>query len=337
MRAMSTDAKQGPSGTTCQRFVFLLLPGFSAFDLTSAVEVLKDANREADQPIYEWLLLTETGASSVASSGLEITVHDALIDLTRRDRLVVLAGENYTETATKPVLGWLRRHARMGGTIGGISSGVYPLLCAGALPITEICTHWAYRKPLQESFEGLDVQRDIFRHDDTRFSCAGGAATLDLMLHFVAMDHGQDLATQVADSLVISQPRTAAHEQRISQSGRMGERNGKVAEAVTIMKDTLESPISPSQIANEIGISTRQLERLFLKYLSKSPKAYYMRLRLEFARGLLLQTDMKVIDVAMASGFSSASHFSKVYRRHFDVTPYKERGFRVGAESSERG
>lgn len=312
-----------------KRFAFLLLPGFSAFDLMSAIEVLKDANREANARLYDWLLLSGDGAAVRASNGIEIDVEDGLVDLTRHDRLMVLAGDSFATSATNPIVRWLRRLARFGVVMGGISSGVYALLKAGVMPKEELSTHWSYRTAMQESFPGLDVQRAIFRNERDRFSCAGGVATLDLMLHFVATDHDEDLATNVADSLVLSQPRTASHEQRISQSGRIGARNSKIVQAIEIMEATLETPISPSQIADEIGISTRQLERLFVKYLTRSPKAYYMGLRLEQARSLLLQTDLKVIDVAMACGFNSASHFSKVYVRQFGITPYNERGFKA--------
>lgn len=92
------------------------------------------------------------------------------------------------------------------------------------------------------------------------------------------------------------------------------------------MEENLEEPISPAILAEDVGISTRQLERLFRRYLNRSPKRYYMELRLEKARNLLLQTDMSVINVALASGFTSPSHFSKCYRMHFSTTPYRERG-----------
>jgi transcriptional regulator GlxA family with amidase domain len=85
-------------------------------------------------------------------------------------------------------------------------------------------------------------------------------------------------------------------------------------------------------------MSTRQLERLFRRYLNRSPKRYYMELRLEKARNLLLQTDMSVINVALACGFTSPSHFSKCYRAHFNRTPYRERGSptNTGSERSAK-
>ncbi len=92
------------------------------------------------------------------------------------------------------------------------------------------------------------------------------------------------------------------------------------------MENNIEDPISPSLLAKQVGVSTRQLERLFRRYLSRSPKRYYMELRLQKARHLLMQTDMTVINVALACGFASPSHFSKCYRVQYNITPYRERG-----------
>ncbi len=83
---------------------------------------------------------------------------------------------------------------------------------------------------------------------------------------------------------------------------------------------------APPVLARDVGMSTRQLERLFRRYLNRSPKRYYMELRLQKARNLLMQTDMSVINVALACGFASPSHFSKCYRAHYNTTPYRERG-----------
>jgi len=100
------------------------------------------------------------------------------------------------------------------------------------------------------------------------------------------------------------------------------------------MEQNIEEPISPATLARDVAMSTRQLERLFRRYLNRSPKRYYMELRLQKARNLLMQTDMSVINVALACGFASPSHFSKCYRAHYDTTPYRERGARASRQFS---
>jgi transcriptional regulator GlxA family with amidase domain len=127
--------------------------------------------------------------------------------------------------------------------------------------------------------------------------------------------------------------RTDTDEQRLSVPARIGVRHPKLVSIIQTMEQNTEEPISPSDLAKGVNMSTRQLERLFRRYLNRSPKRYYMELRLEKARNLLLQTDMTVINVALACGFTSPSHFSKCYRNHFERTPYRERGTPSGQKS----
>jgi transcriptional regulator GlxA family with amidase domain len=103
-------------------------------------------------------------------------------------------------------------------------------------------------------------------------------------------------------------------------------RHPRLSTVIQRMEDNIEEPVSPAVLAEDAGMSTRQLERLFRRYLNRSPKRYYMELRLGKARNLLLQTDMSVINVALACGFASPSHFSKCYRALYKTTPYRERG-----------
>jgi transcriptional regulator GlxA family with amidase domain len=146
------------------------------------------------------------------------------------------------------------------------------------------------------------------------------------MLKIVAQDHGEDLANAVADQLIYSAIRTDQDTQRLSVPTRIGVRHPKLGRVIQMMEKNIEEPISPAVLAKDVGMSTRQLERLFRRYLSRSPKRYYMELRLQRARNLLMQTDMTVINVALACGFASPSHFSKCYRSHYNTTPYRERG-----------
>jgi transcriptional regulator GlxA family with amidase domain len=155
---------------------------------------------------------------------------------------------------------------------------------------------------------------------------AGGTSSIDLFLKIIADDHGEELANAVADQMIYSSIRTDQDSQRLSVPTRIGVRHPKLSLVIQMMEKNIEEPISPSVLAKDVSMSTRQLERLFRRYLDRSPKRYYMELRLQKARNLLMQTDMSVINVALACGFASPSHFSKCYRTHYDTTPYRERG-----------
>jgi len=146
------------------------------------------------------------------------------------------------------------------------------------------------------------------------------------MLHLIDQDHGYDLSVAVSDMMVYAGAREASVDQKISLQSRYGMRNPHVARAIEIMRAALEEPVSPSRIAHELGISVRQLERLFGRYFNTSPSRYYMELRLDRARNLLLQTEMSVSEIAIASGFQSVGHFTRLYRKAFGKTPSQQRG-----------
>ncbi|MEL7214745.1 MAG: GlxA family transcriptional regulator, partial [Pseudomonadota bacterium] len=232
---------------------------------------------------------------------------------------------------TKKLLGWLRREARKGIAMGGLCNATYAMAKAGVLNGKRCTIHWDNRDSFEEEFPEIDLTQAIYTMDGNRYTSAGGSAAADLFLKIIADEHGADLAGRVADQMIYTTVRTDTYEQRLSIPTRIGVRHPKLAQVIERMENNIEEPMSPSILAQDVGMSTRQLERLFRRYLNRSPKRYYMELRLQKARNLLLQTDMSVINVALACGFTSPSHFSKCYRAHFETTPYRERGTRLSA------
>ena len=101
--------------------------------------------------------------------------------------------------------------------------------------------------------------------------------------------------------------------------------NSKVLSAVALMERNLEQPLSPTALARHVGITPRQLERLFKATLGEAPARYYLALRLTRARHLLRQTDLPAVEIAMITGFSSGSVFSRGYREHFGKPPREDR------------
>lgn len=309
-----------------RRIVFLLLNNFSMMAFASAIEPLRLANRTSGQELYAWSLAGEDGAPVMCSNGTKCAVDTGLDPVERDQWIIVCGGDQIKQATTKPVLSWLRRESRKGISLGGVCTASVVLAKAGLLDGKKCTIHWENRDSFSEEFPEIELVQNIFVIDQNRFTAAGGAASADLMLNMISKDHGGDLANEVADQLIYTSFRTENDEQRLSVPTRIGVRHPKLATVIQMMNDNIEEPISPSILAQDVGMSTRQLERLFRRYLNRSPKRYYMELRLQRARNLLMQTDMSVINVALASGFSSPSHFSKCYRSHFQTTPYRERG-----------
>jgi transcriptional regulator GlxA family with amidase domain len=309
-----------------RRYVFVLLDNFTMLCFASAVESLRIANRMAGKELYTWVLAGEGGEMARCSGGTEFKLQMDLAELNREDIVMVCGGIDVQSATTRKMLNWLRREARRGVTMAGLCTAGYTLAKAGLLDGKKATIHWENQDSFAEEFEEVTLTKSVFVVDGNRITTAGGTASIDLMLKLIADDHGEDLANAVADQLIYSAIRTDQDTQRLSIPTRIGVRHPKLSRVIQMMEQAIEDPISPAILAREVGMSTRQLERLFRRYLNRSPKRYYMELRLSKARNLLMQTDMSVINVALACGFASPSHFSKCYRAHYDTTPYRERG-----------
>jgi transcriptional regulator GlxA family with amidase domain len=244
----------------------------------------------------------------------------------REDTIMLCGGIDVQAATSKKLLGWLRREARKGPPVAGLCTAAFTLAKAGLLDGKRATIHWENQDSFAEEFPDVELTKSVFVVDDKRLTTAGGTSSIDLMLQLIADDNDEQLANAVADQLIYSSIRTDQDTQRLSVPTRIGVRHPKLSQVIQIMEQNIEEPISPSILAKDVGMSTRQLERLFRRYLNRSPKRYYMELRLQKARNLLMQTDMSVINVALACGFASPSHFSKCYRAHYDTTPYRERG-----------
>ncbi|MDQ7069536.1 MAG: GlxA family transcriptional regulator [Rhodobacterales bacterium] len=312
--------------TKPRRFVFVLLDQFSLLSFASALDCLRIANRMSAKPLYDWVMASENGTYVNCSAGTEFRLEMGLEEMLRDDTILVCGGVDIHLAATKKLLNWLRREARRGPTLGALCSATYVLAKAGLLEGKRATIHWENQDSFAEEFENIELTKSIFVVDGKRLTTAGGTSSIDLMLKLIADDHGEELANAVADQLIYSSIRTDQDTQRLSVPTRIGVRHPKLSMVIQMMENAIEDPISPSVLARDVGMSTRQLERLFRRYLNRSPKRYYMELRLSKARNLLMQTDMSVINVALACGFASPSHFSKCYRSHYNTTPYRERG-----------
>ncbi|MAM60627.1 GlxA family transcriptional regulator [Maritimibacter sp. UBA3975] len=315
-----------------RRFVFVLMPEFTLLSFAGALDALRLVNRQLGFPAYEWRLIGEGGGTATCSAGSSFSLDGDLEELRHDDTILLCSGTNVTRHTSPKLISWLRREARRGVTVAGLCTAAYALAKAGLLDQKRATIHWENHDGFLEDFPEVDLTKSIYVIDGKIITTAGGTASMDLMLTLISRDVGADVANAVADQQIYTSIRTDRDSQRLSVPTRIGVRHPKLATVIQKMETHIEDPISPATLANEVGLSTRQLERLFRRYLNRSPKRYYMELRLGRARNLLMQTEMNVINVALACGFTSPSHFSKCYRAQYGTTPYRERGSHAGAD-----
>ena len=308
-----------------QHFALITLPEFTMMPVTSTIEPLRIANRLSEKMLYKWTMHSVDGNPVAASNGILTMVDGDLTTVPEHATIIVCSGLNVQHYGDKRLIGWLRRTSRHGIDIGAVCTGAHLLAEAGILDGHKCTIHWANLPGLSEAFHGVEATDSLFEIDRHRFTCAGGSTPLDMMLTMIASQHGSNLALSVAERILHSPIRHHGEHQRMSLPARIGARHPLLADTIGEMEMNLEEPLSSSVLAKDAGFSTRQVERLFRRYLNYSPRRYYLQLRLKRARSLLLQTRMSVINVAIACGFSSPSHFSKCYRNLYGRTPGRER------------
>ena len=223
------------------------------------------------------------------------------------------------------ILPWLRKLANRRTVLGALCTGSYVLAEAKLLRGYRCTIHWENFAGIRERHPDLVISQELFEIDRDRYTCAGGVAPMDMMLHLIRRHHGSDLATAVSEQFICDRIRDNHDRQRIPLRHRIGTSQPKLMEAVSLMEANIEEPMALDELSQHIGLSRRQLERLFKKYLNCVPTRYYLQIRLERARQLLLQTSMPIVDTALACGFISAPHSSKCYRLVFGVPPREER------------
>jgi transcriptional regulator GlxA family with amidase domain len=311
--------------TTGGQMGFLLLPGFAMTSFSLAVEALYSANQLSGATLYDWRLYSPDGAAVQASNGTPIMPHEALGPTAWPQLVLVCASLGAQQPNDARVLAWLKDQARRGVGLGALSSGSRVLARAGLLKGYRCTIHWEDLPGFREEYPAIQVTDRVFEIDRNRYTCSGGTAALDMMLHIIATDHGKELAAAISDLFVQERARSSSDLQRIGRQVRHQTKSPKLDAAISLMDANVEAPLALSEIASRINVTPRHLERLFEKHCACSPRRYYRMLRLGHARLLLVRTGMSILDIALAAGFLSPSHFTKCYREHFGRTPTEER------------
>ena len=321
---MATNV-EAPDGRTPYRIGFLLVPDFSMIAFASAVEALRLANFAMDRPAYDWTTLGTKEGSVLASNTIEVNVEGTLKDAGPLEAIFVCGGVNIEDYENKVMLAGLRRRVAHGVALGALCTGSHMLARAGLLDGYRSTIHWENIPAFVEAFPDLDVVSDLFVVDRNRYTCAGGTSALDLMLDLISRQYGTEIAAAVSDKLIHHRIRDSNEAQRMDLRSRSGISHPKLLAIVTAMENNIELPMTCAELAFSVGLSTRQLERLFRSYIGATPTRYYLRMRLERARFLLRHTSLSIFDVALATGFISASHFSKCFREQFNSPPSADR------------
>ncbi|MEM0935479.1 MAG: GlxA family transcriptional regulator [Pseudomonadota bacterium] len=317
---LATDRRNGTV-----RLGIFIARGFPLAPFSMVLETLRLANETLGNERFQWTIISRDGEDRVSSCGLPARVDHSVEDSPSVDVLLVCTGERSPMIDDPAVLRWLRSAYRDGSKVGAISGGAFVLARAGLLSGRTCAIHWASRLALAEAYPDVAVSGEIFVTDGRMITCAGGISTLDLMLHLVERFEGRATARRVADDLIYPSIRRGSEPARIELHRRTGSTNTVLLNAIEIMERNVEYPVTLARISETVGTSIRHLERLFARSMGIPPSKYYMHLRLREARGLLMQTDIPLSEVALRCGFNNTSHFARRYREVYAILPSDER------------
>lgn len=305
-----------------QRIGFVLMPNFALMSYASATEPLRAANLIAGADLYETIPVSFDGQAVRSSSGIPVDCQPLTSVGEGCHTIFVCAGGTPQDwILPESTLALLRRLARQGVRIGGISSGAYILAAAGLLDNRDFTIHWEHAPVLREAFSNLTPRQARFVLDGDRITCAGGVAPLDMMHAMISQRMGAHFARRVSDWYLHTAVAEPEAPQRGSLAERYGTHNPALLSVLEKMEATIENPLDRQTMAKLAGTSPRHLDRLFANQLGGSFLETYRAIRLDHARKLVEQSPLSIAEIAFATGFSSAGHFSGSFKAYFGRTP----------------
>lgn len=312
-----------------ERIGFLLLPRFGLTSLACAVDALLSVNEVLERRVFEPLMLSVDGKAVHGDAGALIAVaHPLNLAPALSGLFIVSDSVPRHPSDAEAVATAAQGVAARNGLLGGVGAGAAWLAEAGLLRGFRCTLHWAHAPALAERHTDVLVSSNLYEIDRTRLTCGGGASSLDMMLAWLGARFGERVLQQLIAHFGLDRLRARDERQRIPVGARVGG-SAKLVEAVALMESNISEPLTTEDIARLVGVSRRQLERLFRQHLDALPSRWYLELRLARARKLLQDTSQSILQVGLSCGFASAPHFSNAYRNHFGRTPRDERSQRA--------
>lgn len=309
------------------RALIIVTPNFNLAATVGFLDPFRAANYLNGSILFRWEIVSASGGEIIASNGLSIGTR-ALREVKGQPQDMVIVSSSWAPETynSAPVHGALLRWARAGVTLGALDTGAFILAEAGLLKGKRATTHYEHIDSLKELYPETEITEDLFVFDGKLITCCGGSASTDFALHIIRSMHGDSLANAAARYLFHQSLRPQGSSQNPGSIEPLGSTApGVLKRAIRIMEENLEEALSIPQICKRVRLSQRQLDRIFGQFVRKSPVLYYRDIRLDRARSLVTQTDMRLSEVAVACGFASQTHFSRAYRERFGLAPRTDR------------
>lgn len=301
---------------TTMEVAILLVPGFMLSAFALFTDALRLANWRSERSLFQWSTVSADGHPVTANDGTVLVPTSSLKDASERDAIFIAAGFSPEQAFVPDVFAALRTAGRKKAILGGWDTGAMVLAEAGLMEGHEIALHWQAMPAVQDRYRNVTVVHDRISTGGRRYTAPGGISTFDLAVELIRGEAGAAIA-----EMVVQSANRYVTTSWLEPSRKILSPGGRLRGAVALMEKNIANPISLSALADQLGVSTRSLTRLFQDRYRQSPHQYYRALRLHHAASLLRQSNLSVLNIAIQSGFTSASRFSQVFRERFDESP----------------
>lgn len=322
MKSSGTEMKAVNRQALRVGFVLVDLFTLNAFSgFIDALRLAADRGARSRQINCAWTIMGRGPVT--ASCGLKVDATGELMAPAEFDYIAVCGGNGYPERSQPEWLtNYLRRAAESGTRLIGVCTGTFNIARAGLMAGFPACVHWNVLDEFHEQFPAVEARPDrIFLDAGARITCAGSTGATDLALHLIARHCGHELAQQSIRHMMLHSIRPADAPQAHFYSDLGHVRDERVRRAVTLMEQTLNQPLAIPDLATQVDVSARQLERRFQIALGTGPGAYYRDLRLRYGAFMLRHTTDSILRIALDAGFADGAHFSRLFKTRFGIVP----------------
>ena len=309
---------------------FVLSPDFTLLAFTGFVEVLRQAADVGDgsrQIWSSWSVMSYDLQPIRSSCGVEMIPWEVFKDPTEFDYIVLVGGLlSSLEEVSEELKNYLRRSAKAGVKIIGLCTGSFILASSGLLQGRRCGVHWYHYPAFKNSYKDVfPIIDELFVEDGGIITSPGGVATTDLALYLVGKYFGPERVVKILRHMILDWNRPVDHPQTPYMKDYQDIAEPRIRRAIFYMEQNIATTVNSDRVAMEVGLSTRQLERLFQMYLGVSPASYFRTLRLHHANWLLHNTKRSITDIAHECGFSDSSHFAKRFKNLYGHSPGQTR------------
>ncbi len=320
-------ARERASAVPDVRFLLLPLPEFSMLPFGGFLDKLRFSADEADysqQRHCTWRVLGLKAGSITSSSDIavEVQISAEEVQLSDYDYLVVFGSRTACRTleATEGYTELLRKAAAQGLTLVSIDNACFLLAACGLLEGHKVALHWRHEQEFRTFFPGIELcSEQLYCFDGKRITCGGGSAAIDLAVELLARHCGRTRALKGLADMLVDEARGQRHHLRSLDEDASRERHA--GRAISLMRNLLAEKKTTDEIAAMVGISRRQLDRLFKSRFGQTAHGYWAEMRLQHVRWRLINSSHSLSVLADEVGIQDVSYLCKVIRKRFGLSP----------------